>query len=152
MQKNVLKLFLTFFVIMGIGVFVYAKFCTPAQARCTTDSQPNTTNSSTIELAQNYFVYSPTTLAYAQEKGKTVLYFWAPWCSTCSSLDTELQKEGNQIPADVTILRVDYDTAKELKRKYAITIQHTFVQIDKNGNALKTWVGGEIELLKKNLQ
>lgn len=109
-------------------------------------------NQSTVELAPGYYQYSPTSLESAKNEGKVVLYFWAPWCSSCTSLDIELQDEKASIPEGVTVLRINYDTAAELKTKYGVVTQHTFVQVDQSGNALATWVGGDIENFAKFLK
>lgn len=109
-------------------------------------------NQSTVELAPGYYQYSPTSLESAQNEGKVVLYFWAPWCSSCTSLDIELQDKKASIPEGVTVLRINYDNAAELKTKYGVVTQHTFVQIDQSGNALATWVGGDIENFAKFLK
>jgi hypothetical protein len=45
------------------------------------------------------------------------------------------------IPKDVVILKVNYDTATELKKKYSILSQSTFVQVDSQGNMYKRWLG-----------
>lgn len=39
------------------------------------------------------------------------------------------------------ILKVNYDTSTELKKKYSILSQSTFVQIDNQGNMYKRWLG-----------
>ena len=39
------------------------------------------------------------------------------------------------------ILKVNYDTETELKQKYSILSQSTFVQIDSLGNMYKRWLG-----------
>jgi len=46
------------------------------------------------------------------------------------------------IPANVTILDVDYDEYSDLKQKYGVTTQHTLVQVDAEGNEIAKWVGG----------
>jgi hypothetical protein len=46
------------------------------------------------------------------------------------------------IPAGVTILEVNYDTATDLKQKYGVTTQHTLVQIDANGTLVSKMSGG----------
>jgi hypothetical protein len=45
------------------------------------------------------------------------------------------------IPAGITILKTDYDSETELKKKYGVTTQHTLVQVDKDGNLIKKWSG-----------
>jgi len=70
-----------------------------------------------------------------------VIFFAASWCPTCRSLDREINSELNSIPADLTILKADYDAESALKRKYGVTYQHTLVQVDKSGNLIKKWNG-----------
>jgi hypothetical protein len=41
----------------------------------------------------------------------------------------------------MTLVVVDFDDSESLRIKYGVTIQHTFVQIDDNGELLKKWSG-----------
>lgn len=82
--------------------------------------------------------YSPEKLALAQH-GKVALFFHAPWCPICRSLDAQAAADPDLVPAGVHVLKVDYDTALELRKKYGVTVQHTFVQVDASGNALGKW-------------
>lgn len=70
---------------------------------------------------------------------KVVLFFHASWCPSCKGTDESLTTAG--VPAGLTVVKVDYDTATDLKKQYGITQQHTFVQIDGDGKALATWSG-----------
>jgi len=104
-------------------------------------------------LAPNYSTYTQETLREAQaSEKKIVLYFWAPWCTSCTSLDIELKENEAKIPDEVMVLRVDYDSESVLKQKYQVVTQHTFVQIDQNGEMLSGWVGGDIENFAKYLK
>ncbi len=81
----------------------------------------------------------------------TVLDFSAPWCPSCRALDANLQQA--TIPSDLTILKVDYDSAKDLKKKYGVVTQHTLVQVDADGNQIAKWVGGStIDDITANLR
>ena len=70
----------------------------------------------------------------------TVLFFHANWCPSCRAADKNISAE--TIPAGLNVIKVDYDEYKDLRKKYGITSQHTFVQIDADGNMIKKWVGG----------
>lgn len=94
----------------------------------------------TTATAGTYENYAPEKLALAKT-GKVILFFKATWCPTCKEIDTDITKNLKNIPSDVHILTVDYDTAVALKQKYAVTYQHTFVQVDATGNQLKKWSG-----------
>lgn len=58
----------------------------------------------------------------------------------------------DQIPAGVVVFKTDYDSSTDLKKKYAITYQHTFVLVDPNGNEIKKWNGGGVAEIIKNTQ
>jgi thiol-disulfide isomerase/thioredoxin len=70
-----------------------------------------------------------------------VLFFNADWCSTCKEARENLKADPAAIPAGLTIVKVDYDDSDELKQKYGVTVQHTFVQVDAEGNELAKWNG-----------
>lgn len=75
------------------------------------------------------------------DNGQVVLFFHAPWCPTCKTTQENLEADPAAIPAGLTIVKVDYDTSDELKQRYGIATQHTFVQVDADGNELAKWTG-----------
>ena len=85
-----------------------------------------------------YTDYNSAKLANA-ETGKVVLFFHAPWCPTCKEADKNFTSSST--PDGLTLLKTDYDSSRDLKKKYGITYQHTFVQVDKEGNLIKKWSG-----------
>lgn len=89
-----------------------------------------------------YQDYSASGVASALENGDdVVLFFQASWCPTCRSLNSALEKESNQIPAGVSIFKVDYDSSSSLKSKYSVRYQHTLVQIDNDLSQIAKWSG-----------
>lgn len=70
-----------------------------------------------------------------------VLFFNAAWCSTCREARDNIESDLAGIPSDLTIVVVDFDTATDLRQKYGVTVQHTFVQIDAEGTELAKWSG-----------
>ncbi|MCW1930257.1 MAG: thioredoxin family protein [Candidatus Kerfeldbacteria bacterium] len=95
-------------------------------------------------LSGQYIEYSADRFTAAAESGKVVLFFHAPWCPTCAALDRDINAHLDAIPAGVTILKTDYETYTELKKKYGVTYQHTLVQVDASGTQLHKWSGGNI--------
>lgn len=72
--------------------------------------------------------YSPAALASAEKAGQPVaLHFHADWCPTCRAQDKALQALKDEKGLDVTILTVDYDTEKDLKKRFGIRMQSTIV-------------------------
>jgi thioredoxin 1 len=105
----------------------------------------------------NYVIYSQETLA-AFANNRRILFFYANWCPTCRPADADFKQNADQLPEGVTVVRVNYNDTetdqeeKELARKYGITYQHTFVQIDENGEQVKKWNGGQLEELIAQIQ
>lgn len=107
--------------------------------------------------SEKYVTISDNTLQAAQGK-KRVLYFYANWCPTCKVANEEFTNEIQRIPDDIVVIRTNYNDSdtdqeeKDLAKQYNITYQHTFVQVDENGNEVKKWNGGGIEELVKNIK
>ncbi len=118
----------------------------------TTNAEPKTNTAlSPDDLPPaTYESYTADKLARAK-KAPVVLFFHASWCPSCISTDRIFVKKITTLPPGVSILKIDYDTAVELKERYDITYQHTFVQVDTNGKELARWSGGAIDGIIANL-
>ena len=95
----------------------------------------------TIMKAGTYEVYSPEKVTLASATHDVVLFFRASWCPTCRAVDADIKANLSKIPSALAILDVNYDNSTTLKQKYGVTYQHTFVQVDKDGNLIKKWSG-----------
>ena len=91
--------------------------------------------------AGTYESYDASKIAMASATHTVVLFFRASWCPTCIAVDKDIRANLKAIPASLTILDVNYDDSTELKKKYGVTYQHTFVQVDAQGNLIKKWSG-----------
>ncbi|MEO5691317.1 MAG: thioredoxin family protein [Candidatus Saccharimonadales bacterium] len=91
-----------------------------------------------MAVAGSYTAYDQAKLANA-EKGDVVIFFHAGWCPKCRESDKNFTADAT--PDGLTLLKVDYDNSTELKQKYGVTMQHTYVQVDKDGNEIKQWNG-----------
>ena len=83
------------------------------------------------------------------EKGPVILFFFADWCPFCRADLEELRSSSAKLDG-ITVIVVDYDEESELKKKYGITYQHTYVQIDADGEKLAIWNGGGIGGILEN--
>lgn len=99
------------------------------------------TKSSISELPVNLSTYIDYQSGTKFLNSKNVLFFKANWCSTCTVADENLSKDIASIPANITIYKVDFEKENKLRATYEVTVQHTFVQVDENGNLLKKWTG-----------
>lgn len=67
----------------------------------------------------------------AKTAGQKVLFFHAPWCPQCRSIEKDINQQG--VPDGVVVIKVDYDSRQDLRQKYDVTLQTTFVKIDDQG-------------------
>jgi thiol-disulfide isomerase/thioredoxin len=89
-----------------------------------------------------YISYASYVAAPEQYTNSRVVFFFnASWCSTCKVARDNFESTLDEIPADMTIVVVDFDNSNELRKKYGVTYQHTFVHIDSKGDAIKKWSG-----------
>lgn len=112
-----------------------------ADTETETEQSPATTEGSN----QNAGAYIPFE-TYNSSKDKyantnVVLFFNAAWCSTCKKARDNFEASRKQIPEDLTIVMVDFDTSIELRKRYGVTVQHTLIQIDRAGEVLAKWSG-----------
>jgi len=84
-------------------------------------------------------------------KGPTVLFFAADWCPTCRVALKDINANGARMK-EITVVVVDYHKAADLKAKYGVTSQHTYVQIDGQGEKLAIWNGGGVDGIVKNVK
>lgn len=83
-----------------------------------------------------YVTYSSSVIANTD--GTKVLFFHAPWCPQCRAIEADIIPEN--IPANTTIIKVDYDSNQALRQKYGVTLQTTFVRVDDDGNLVAKYV------------
>jgi thiol-disulfide isomerase/thioredoxin len=108
----------------------------------TTQSTPPADTTPTPEAtapeasAGAYVEYSDD--AIAQAEGRVLLFFHAPWCPQCRSVESDILEEG--VPDGVTIIKVDYDSRQDLRQQYGVTLQTTFVEVDADGAELQKHV------------
>jgi thiol-disulfide isomerase/thioredoxin len=74
----------------------------------------------------------------AETAGTKVLFFHAPWCPQCRSLEASIQE--GEIPDGVTIIKADFDSEIALRQQYGVTLQTTIVYVGDDGELLSSAV------------
>ena len=162
-NKNLLPIVIALLVFGGIYFFARSSTTPEVTTEETTEventgdsaaEEPGTDEAMDSEDAMEktgatYVDYSPDAIAQATADGKRpVLFFHASWCPTCKALENDLQAGGlDQLPEDVVVIKTDYDSATELRQQYGVTLQHTLVQVDADGNEVAKWSGGGVETI-----
>ena len=114
---------------------------------------PSAAMSHNEAASQSYITYDQYQASkdtYADSK--VVLFFNAKWCPACRAINEALTSDPGKITAKTTVVSVDYDQHTDLRQRYGVTTQHTFVQIDTNGEKARQWVSTSVDALLKELQ
>ena len=153
MSKNFLFLMATALVI-GLAVYFFSQYKTDGKDQNSQIQQERMIgeeSTTTTDESSRYITYSKSNYDTNVSK-KRVLFFHAVWCPTCKIANEEFNSNLERIPEGVALIKTDYDKETELKKKYNITYQHTFVLVDDEGNEIKKWNGGGIEELINNAE
>lgn len=158
MKKNTTYLVALMVAIISFFVFSQSKAVAPKfNQNKESDEASNSMGAQKENVIENYTIYTENDFELTKNQ-RRVLYFYANWCSTCRPANVEFMEKGNLIPEDVVVFRINYndsdtdDTEKDLAKKYQITYQHTFVQVDSEGKVLTRWNGGEIDDLLNRIK
>uniref|UniRef100_UPI0035AE9566 thioredoxin family protein n=1 Tax=Hylemonella sp. TaxID=2066020 RepID=UPI0035AE9566 len=94
--------------------------------------------------ALNIQPYSPAALQAAQQAGQPVaLHFHADWCPTCRAQEKVFQSLKGDASLPLTLLVVNYDKERELKRALKVRAQSTLIVY--RGSQETRRSGGETE-------
>lgn len=100
------------------------------------DETPIVEPTAAAQIVPGYVEYSDD--AIAQAEGRVLLFFHAPWCPQCRSIEDDILDDG--VPEGLTIIKVDFDSRQDLRQQYGVTLQTTFVEVDAEGNELQKHV------------
>lgn len=84
--------------------------------------------------------------------GTKILFFHAPWCPQCRQAEESIKS--TTLPDNLTIIKVDYDSRQDLRQKYGVTLQTTFVKVDDKGEKQDSFVAysePSFEAIKREL-
>jgi len=88
--------------------------------------------------------YTAQALSTEQQAGKPVtLHFHANWCPTCRAQEKTFQQWKGDASVPGTLLVVDYDNEKELKKKLGVRTQSTLITYQ--GTVEKARLAGETD-------
>lgn len=88
--------------------------------------------------------YSADTLAAKQKAGESVtLHFHADWCPTCRAQDKVFNSWKGDASVPGSLLLVDYDKERELKRQLGVRTQSTLIAY--KGAVEKARLAGETD-------
>ncbi len=77
-------------------------------------------------------------------KGPTVLFFAADWDAASRADLADLAANGGRL-SGVTVVVADFDKTADVRARYGIAYQGTYVQIDGDGKPVAVWSGGGVD-------
>lgn len=157
MNKNLVLGGVGIAIILLVGVGVFLSISNPVDKEMGDTFMEGKDETGSSEVVEDgmvkdgsrYVQYAPEKFEAAKDK-KRVYFFHASWCPTCKVVNEEFNSKSSSIPEDVVLFKTDYDTESALKQKFGITYQHTFVQVDENGEEIAKWNGGGLNELVAN--
>jgi len=85
-------------------------------------------SAATLAHALEVKPFSAAALAEAEKANQPVaLQFHADWCPTCRTQDKVIQGLMTEKGLALTILKVNYDTERDLKRRFRVNTQSTLI-------------------------
>jgi Thioredoxin. len=152
-------------VLLAALIYGYTYINQSAQAPgALQEQQPVTSVQTTTDITESqltqdtrYLAYSPEVFERVAPK-RRILFFYAAWCPTCIPTNQDFNDNTSIIPEDVSVIRVNYndddtdEAERDLARRYGVTYQHTFVQIDERGEVVTRWNGGSTKQLLANIK
>lgn len=111
---------------------------TPTPTSATKTAAKPTIAPAPITKGGSYENYTTDALGYAA-LGEVVLFFHSASCPACELLDRDIKTNAARIPKDVKILKVDYDTAADLRQKYGLSAPHILIQVNSKGDRITQW-------------
>jgi len=139
---------------MTLGMLRVALIALATQIVAAPAATPSFANTEVSEDRRAELIqYEPGTTdlaAVAAKADKTVVFFFATWCPNCILTLSELSEKWSEVEPDITLVIADYDTETELKAKYGVTYQDTFVLLDAEANSVRLWNAGGVAGLNAN--
>jgi len=136
-------------VLVGAGIYAFTQeedstlnTATPESSTIAqqpaVDKQPTPTVQTASTSTGRYSAYSESAVADASYN-TTVVFFYAPWCPECRAFKKAINE--GPLPDGVQILETDFDSSTDLKKRYGVTLQTTFVRVNSAGDLQKKWAG-----------
>jgi len=101
------------------------------------------------EAGDAYVDFDQANFDTALGSEKMVVFFHADWCGTCRKWEKKLQASLNDLAPNTKILKANFDSNTDLRKKYEVVKQSTAVFINADGSVAKNESDPNIESLNK---
>lgn len=99
---------------------------------------------------EKYIDFTPAKfLKLRKGEANFALYFHANWCASCRVMNSQLNGDEAQLSSNV--LKVNFDKAYTLRKKYGVVSPSTFIFF-RDGRAVKRSVNPKLEAIVRQLR
>jgi thioredoxin 1 len=121
MANRRIAVIVALFIVLGAGYLILQRYNT---------HRLNTASDATKEFDQNVLQSNDTVL----------VYFWAPWCSSCKKTSPVIQQISDEYAGKISIYKVNVENNQALTTQYQVQNIPTFI-IFKQGRILDRMSG-----------
>jgi len=146
-MKNFVYILIVLLILGLVGYVVLS----PEENSEKYDPVTNKEKSNTSQYEDKFMDYSPEKLEELLGDKRILLFFHADWCTTCRVAVKDITKNHSELPNDLVVLKLDYDTNLDLRKTYKLTSQHAFVLLDSQGEMETKWYGGGVKTILENI-
>ncbi len=132
-------------VLIGIGLAGCSCDCFRDKGK---DAPAMTQEAIQNEEASSYMTFTQERFDALRGTQKFVVFFYADWCGTCRKWDKNMRKTEGSLPADAMVLKIDYDTEKDLTKELQVTSQSTAVFFNEKGEVVETVMDPSMETIQ----
>lgn len=68
-----------------------------------------------------------------------IYFFKTDWCFVCNVVKADMRANPTRLPAKTVFVEVDFEKDTELRQKYNVQQQASFVQVDEAGKQIAEW-------------
>jgi len=106
-------------------------------------------SSASTRTQQTYLLYKEGVIGNGQT---SVLFFFASWCPRCIETDNALRDIFGTGTVPVSAYKIDFDDGGELRTRFGVSKEHTFVKIDGKGQMIGKIYGPSVGDLRTFLR
>ena len=143
-MKIVIRIALVLLLIVGVVVLLrQSKQTSIREPGITQEAASESAPADVLESKESLIPYSSEALDEAiSNRKRPILFFHAAWCPYCRAAESDIREHSDVLPSNITIMKIDYDTSRELRAQYGVIAQDTFVLLDPNKNEIIKWQSG----------
>lgn len=115
---------------------------TPSQTKVTDATQSTQETTTKLPESTQYKTYTEQAVNAALQAGdEVVLFVYNSGCGSCKLLDQNINANQAKLPGSTKVFKIDYQSQKDVMKKYNVDSYHTLIYLDGQGNEINRTKG-----------